>query len=203
MITIEGTFEENPAPKKGGVRKASIRPKDTNHYRQFCRYALGAGRSFLTVWEIDFLNGIQKIVGQDTVRLSKKQRDKIAAIERKVLDGEPMVILEGDAIESMRRLIRFASGDGHLSAAAENFLVMKLKPVMHEPMISLSRKQWHFYREIQERVCFERGGKPEPIDPDGLVENDDPDGWPARNIYAEHEAERFAQLHLDDDDDGY
>jgi hypothetical protein len=45
-----------------------------------------------------------------------------------------------------------------------------------ELAIAVSPKQWHIVEKIKQKTRLGLPGEPPPIDPGGLVENEDPDG---------------------------
>ena len=82
-------------------------------------------------------------------------------------------------VQSLRDfVILFALGDGHLTAWEENFL-NDLKISLSQPPVWLSEKQQAVVLQIKDKLHYDRPDVPlPPIDPDGLEENDDPDGGP-------------------------
>ena len=86
--------------------------------------------------------------------------------------------LSTDEAQSLRAFVRFALGDGHLTAWEENFLNC-LKHSLYRPAAWLSSRQWAIVRQLQDKLHFDRQDVPlPPIDPDGIEEIHDSDGWP-------------------------
>jgi hypothetical protein len=157
------------------IRKATLTNKTAQELRLKIDWALQAEvQRRLSRSAVDFLVSIQKQVTPLKVRLSKKQRDVTDEILAKAFSGESVVLLEG---QSVADLIRYASGDGRISAFEEYFL-LSLKPRVNEPAIALSGKQWRIVEEFIQKTGFGSLGGPPPLDPDGVVENEDPDGLP-------------------------
>jgi hypothetical protein len=84
-------------------------------------------------------------------------------------------------IDDLRAFIRWAQGDPHLSAWEENFLNSAKKRLRWD-LVLFSPKAERKLAEIRAKLHYDQQHIPlPPIDPDGLVENDDPDGWPIEN----------------------
>jgi hypothetical protein len=95
---------------------------------------------------------------------------------------EPVVAqpsLSPDERQSLRVFVRWALGDGHLTGYEENFL-NSMRYRLHRQAMWLTDKQQVIVQQIQDKLHYGRPDvPPPPIDPDGVEENDDPDGWPA------------------------
>jgi hypothetical protein len=103
----------------------------------------------------------------------------------KAFSDEPVVVLEGQSLVHVARLYSYATGDARISALEENVLRslrQRLDDLAtadgEEPSMAVNPKQWRFVEEIIQKTNFGRPGEPPPIDPDGVVENEDPDGLP-------------------------
>jgi len=119
------------------------------------------------------------------VRLSKKQRDVADEILAKAFSDEPVVVLEGQSLVDLTGLFPYATGDARVSALGEHVLLSsrhRLEALAmidgEEPSMAVSPKQWRIVEEIIRKTNFGRPGEPPPIDPDGVIENEDPDGLP-------------------------
>jgi hypothetical protein len=87
--------------------------------------------------------------------------------------------LSSQEAQLLRDFVRFALGDGHLTAWEENFL-NSLKHSLYRPSAWLSTRQRAIIEQLQDKLHHDRPDVPlPPIDPDGVEENHDPDGWPA------------------------
>jgi hypothetical protein len=161
-----------------GVRKATLTKRDVAILRLKIDCALQEeARRRLASSAIEFLTNINKIAARSVVRLSKKQRDTTDEIVSKALSEAPVVFLEDEGIAELVRLFRHAAGDPRISAFEENVL-KGFKSRFEEPIIALSEKQWRIIEDIRRKTYFCVPGGPPPIDIDGIVENDDPDGLP-------------------------
>jgi hypothetical protein len=86
--------------------------------------------------------------------------------------------LSPEQILQLADFTRFAAGDGHLTWWEEGFL-NSIKNKLYNRPVWLSEKEQYKVRQIKEKLHFDRPAAPlPPIDPDGITENDDPDGWP-------------------------
>ncbi len=82
-------------------------------------------------------------------------------------------------MQSLRVFVRWALGDGHLTGYEENFL-NDMKYRLYRQAMWLTDKQQVIVQQIKDKLHYDRPDvPPPPIDPDGVEENDDPDGWPA------------------------
>jgi hypothetical protein len=134
---------------------------------------------------VDFLVSIRSQLTASVVRLSKKQRDVVDEILAKAFSDEPVVVLEGQSLVKLNKLYLHATGDARVSALGEHVL-LSLKHRLDDlttadsegPSMAVSPKQWRIVEEIIKKTNFGRPGEPPPIDPDGVVENEDPDGLP-------------------------
>jgi hypothetical protein len=77
------------------------------------------------------------------------------------------------------------TGDGRVSSLEENVLASLKRrldelatAINGEPAMAVSGKQWRIVEEITQKTRFGLPGEPPPIDSDGVVENEDPDGLP-------------------------
>jgi hypothetical protein len=86
--------------------------------------------------------------------------------------------LSPHAVEELWDFVRFALGDLRLSSWEENF-VNSMKYRAQQEAVRLSPKEQTKYGEVSAKLHYDQQHiSLPPIDPDGLVENDDPDGWP-------------------------
>lgn len=107
--------------------------------------------------------------------LAIKPRNRQKKPKLKPFDG---IILDPSMVIELQNFVRFGLGDDHLTAWEENFL-NTIKQLMRQDTVRLTFKQCDIIGEIKAKLHFDRPDDPlPPIDPDGLVENDDPDGWP-------------------------
>jgi hypothetical protein len=144
---------------------------------------------------VEFLSNIRNIAASPVVRLSKKQRDKADEVLAEAFSDYPFVFLEGEALADLAGLIRHARADGRVSSLGENVMLTLTRRLddlamadSGEPAIAVSGKQWRIIEEIRQKTRFGLPGEPPPIDPDGVVENEDPDCLPPERD--EHEIER-------------
>ncbi len=73
-------------------------------------------------------------------------------------------------------------GDPHLTRWEEDFL-NGMKHRLHDHAVWLSEKERSKVQQIKDKLHYERQDIPmPPIDPDGVEENDDPDGWPVVRV---------------------
>ena len=176
--------------KPRGVRKATLTKTAAVKLRQTIACALlGDERRRLGSSAIDFLTSIRKQLEAPVVRLSKKQRDTVDEILAKAFSDAPVVFLEGDALSDLARLFRHATADGRVSAFEEN-VMMGLRHRLNEPIIAVSERLWRIVEDIKQKTRFDLPGEPLPLDPDGPVENDDPDGLPPERDEAEAQRDR-------------
>jgi hypothetical protein len=104
--------------------------------------------------------------------------------------------LSPDETRSLRDFVYYALGDGHLTAWEENFL-NSIKHLVHRQVVWLADKQQAIIRQLKDKLHYDRQDVPLPrIDPDGVYENDDPDGWPVVRDEVDpfQGDERFARL---------
>ncbi len=123
------------------------------------------------------------VVAELPKRKSRKKPE--AVVSRPPLSPEDM--------QSLRAFVRFAVGDGHLSAWEENFL-NTIKNLLYQPAVWLSDKQQAVIQQLKDKLHYDRPHVPLPaIDPDGIEDNDDPDGWPVRrHVVDEFEDDELA-----------
>jgi hypothetical protein len=198
MITID-RVSEMPMPQ--GARKGTLTKKAATARRAAIEWAMQEHGQRLGPSAITFLHSISLQLNAPVARLSKKQLDVIDEIVLQASFGEPLVILEGDAIADLGMLFRYASGDSRISSY-EEFVIVRLKYRVHEPVIALSQGTWRTINNIRRKTRFDLPGEPIPMDIDGVVENDDPDGLPLDR--SEIEAERvrdWASVGVVDDHD--
>jgi hypothetical protein len=100
--------------------------------------------------------------------------------------------LSADEMQSLRAFVGFALGDPHLTSWEENFL-NGIKHRLYQQAMWLTDKQQVIVQQIKDKLHYDR---PDdllpPMDPDGIEENTDPDGWPM---------ERQPVRAFDDDDE--
>lgn len=187
--------------KLRGVRKATLTKKATLELRLKIDFALQEERRRrLDLWAVDFLSSIRKLLNAKVVRLSKKQRDKTDAMLAQAFSDAQVVILEGPSVADLAGLIRYATGDGRVSSLEHNVMI-KLKRRLIEPTIAVSQKQWRVVEEIKRKTWFGQSSDPPLIDPDGLVENEDPDGLPPEYDETEIDPARdWAIVGVDEDE---
>ncbi|PPQ35007.1 hypothetical protein [Rhodopila globiformis] len=86
--------------------------------------------------------------------------------------------LSPDDMQSLRSFVLFALGDPHLTAWEENFL-NDMKHRLYQQAMWLTDRQQAIVRQIKDKLHYDHPDDPlPPIDPDGIEENVDPDGWP-------------------------
>lgn len=74
----------------------------------------------------------------------------------------------------------------------EEAFLSGLNHVLYRPRIWLTVKQQAKMEEIKDKLHFEHPDDPLPaIDPDGVQENDDPDGWPQADCVAAFDEEEI------------
>jgi hypothetical protein len=186
--------------KPRGVRKATLTKKAIAELRLKIDCALRQDGRRLGRPAVDFLVSIRGMLAGSAVRLSKKQRDTTDAILAQAFSDAPVVILEGQEMADLARLISYAAGDGRVSSFEENVMVT-LQRRLDEPAIAVSPKQWRIVEEIKQKTYFGKAVEPPPIDPDGLVENEDPDGMPPERDETEVDsASDWATVGVDDDE---
>ncbi len=187
MITIQVASEQN---KPRGVRKATLTKKEALELSLEIDCARqGEERQHLNPPAVEFLFSIRGQLAHRVVRLSKKQRNTTRSILAKAFSNEPVVFLEGQGMTDLARLIRGATGDGRISSDEENAMV-KLKPRLIQPSIAVSKRFWRIIEDIRRKTHFDAPDGPPPIDPDGMVENEDPDGFPPDRTEADAESAR-------------
>jgi hypothetical protein len=197
MITIQSAATEN---KPRGARKATLTRKAAAELRLKIDRALQQDGGRLNPKTVEFLTSIRRQLAAQGPRLSKKQRDVTDEILLQASRGEPLVILESEAIADLESLIRHASGDGRVSSLGENIMA-NLKYRLHEPVIAISEKRWRIIEEIRQKMRFGLPGEPSPLDPDGLPDDQDPDGLPPDPYETEvHHAWEWRLLGIDADE---
>jgi hypothetical protein len=177
------------------VRKATLGRKAAQELRAKIDCALlPETRRRLGPPAIDFLISIRGQLTASVVRLSKKQRDVIDEILAKAFSDEPIVVLEGQSLVDLASLFPYATGDARISALGENVLLSlrhRLEALATiddgERTMAVSPKQWRIVEEIVQKTNFGRPGEPPLIDPDGVIENEDPDGLPPERAETEVE----------------
>lgn len=168
------------------VRKATLGKKAAHELRTKIDCALlPETRRRLGRSAVDLLISIRGQINTSVARLSKEQRDVTDEVLAKAFSDEPVVVLEGQSLVHVARLYSYATGDARISALEENVLRslrQRLDDLAtadgEEPSMAVNPKQWRFVEEIIQKTNFGRPGEPPPIDPDGVVENEDPDGLP-------------------------
>jgi hypothetical protein len=92
--------------------------------------------------------------------------------------GDAQPPLTPDDVRALWDFIRYGLGHPHLTAWEENFL-NGVKHRLYTDAVWLSDKQQAIIQEIKDKLHYDRQDDAlPPIDPDGIEENDDPDGWP-------------------------
>jgi hypothetical protein len=88
--------------------------------------------------------------------------------------------LSPDEMQSLRAFVWFALGDPHLTAWEENFL-NDMKHRLYQQAMWLTDKQQAIVQQIKDKLHHDHPDDPlPPMDPDGIEENTDPDGWPVQ-----------------------
>jgi hypothetical protein len=166
------------------VRKATLGNKAAQELRARIDCALlPETRRRLNHAAVDFLISIRRQITASVVRLSKKQRDVTEEILAKAFSDQPVVVLEGQSLDDLGKLFSHATADARVSALGEHVLLSlkdRLKELptddSGERTMAVSPKQWRIVEEIIQKTYFGQPAEPPPIDPDGLVENEDLDG---------------------------
>lgn len=110
------------------------------------------------------------------------------------------MVLDRQGVLDLRRFVLFAIGDPHNSVWEDRF-INDLYQMVWSDKLRLTGKQWTKVGEIKDKLRFDRPDDPlPPVDPDGIVENQDPDGWPA-DTRAGSDSEEAARLGFDDAED--
>jgi hypothetical protein len=103
------------------------------------------------------------------------------SIERKLNMNQPEAggrLLSPDERQSLLDFVRFGLGDGRLRSWEERFLIDRHQE-LYGKAVWLTDKQRAKVQEIKDKLQYDRQDVPlQPIDPDGVEDNDDPDGWP-------------------------
>jgi hypothetical protein len=106
---------------------------------------------------------------ESTKRRPKRKRDEPVVAQPPLLPDE---------VKSLRDFLAFALGRPHLTWYEENFL-NSIKHRLYRQAIWLTDKQQAILQQIKDKLHYDRPDIPlPPTDPDGIEENDDPDGWP-------------------------
>jgi len=198
MITI-GRVGEEPQPR--GARKGTLTKKAAAALRAAVGGALREHGQRLGPSAVKFLDSILTQLSAPVVRLSKRQIDVTDEILLQASFGQPLVILEGNALADLHRLFRHATGDSRISSY-EEFVIMRLKHKLHEPVIAVTQGVWRTLENIRQKMRFDLPGEPPPIDIDGVVENDDLDGLPTdRSEIEADQAREWASVGVVDDED--
>jgi hypothetical protein len=93
--------------------------------------------------------------------------------------------LTADEIQSLRAFVRYGIGDPHVNWWEENFL-NSIKILLYNSPVWLSDKRQAVLQQLKDKLNYDRQHVPlPPIDPDGIMENDDPDGWPIAKAAAD------------------
>jgi hypothetical protein len=188
------------ATKPSGVRKATLTRSAASNLRQRIDLVfLGDERRRLRASAIEILLSTREQLGALIPRLSKRQRDKTEEILEEAFSHAPVVSVEGEAKADLVQLSRDAPGSPRISVFEENVIVLHVKPRLGEPAIVFSQGLWRIVEDIKAKIYFDLPG--EPLDPDGLVENDDPDGQPPERDKTEVDlAQRWGVIGIMDDD---
>lgn len=188
MITIEPSGKQ---AKPQGVRKATLTKKAVARLRLEIDCALQEEiRRRLGSSAVNFLSSIRRQISLPVIRLSAKQRHTADEILAEAFSDRALVFLEGTEMMNLARLISHAKGHPRASALAENVMVT-LQRRLGEPVIALSEKQWRIIEDVKQKTHFDLPGEPTPMDIDGVVENDDPDGWPLKNNGSEFDQAQY------------
>jgi hypothetical protein len=193
MITIGRVIEE---PKPQGARKGTLTKKAASSLRVAIGRALRENGQRLGPSAVKFLDGILAQLGAPVVRLSKAQLDVTDEILLQASFGEPLVILEDKELADLRKLFPDASGGSRISSY-EELVIVRLKHKLHEPVIAVTQGVWRTLENIMRKTYSDL-----PVDIDGIVENDDPDGLPPdRSEIEAEQAREWASLGIVDDED--
>jgi hypothetical protein len=174
MITIDAGEDSKPR----GARKGTLTKKFVAELRVRIERALREHGRRLGPSAVNFLHCILTQLNVPAGRLSKRQVDITDEILLQAAFGEPLVILEGNALTDLERLFRHATGDSRISSY-EVIVIARLKYKAYEPAIAVTQGVWRTLETIKHKTRFDLPGEPPPIDIDGVVENDDPDGLPS------------------------
>ena len=109
------------------------------------------------------------------VRIPKKKSAPVT--------GQPS--LPADDMVALRTFVYFALGDGHLSSWEENFL-NSMKHRLYQQAVWMSAKEQLILQQIKDKLHYDRPDDPlPPIDPDGIEDDTDADGWPVERQQAD------------------
>jgi hypothetical protein len=99
-------------------------------------------------------------------------------MSKKSESATPQPSLSPDEMQSLRTFVMFALGDGHLTSWEENFL-NSMKHRLYQQAVWLTDKQQAIVQQIKDKLHYDRPDDPlPPVDPDGIEDATDPDGWP-------------------------
>jgi hypothetical protein len=193
------------------VRKATLTNKAVLELRLKIDCALQPeGRRRIGSSAVEFRNSIRQQIAAPKARLSKKQRDTTDEILAEAFSDEPVVILEGQPLVDLAKLIRHASGDDVRVSSLEENVMVHLKRRLDElatadssePALAISPKQWQILKDIEQKTNFGYPEESPSIDPDGVVENDDQGGQPPERGATEGDHARdWAVVGVDEDED--
>jgi len=182
------------------IRKATLARRAVANYRAKIDEVLQTGaRRRLATPAVVFLTSIRRQLDAPVVRLSKSQRDTTDEILAKAFSDDPAVILEGEAIATLAALITYATGSVRVSSFDENVMA-NLGRRLDESVIAVSERLWRIVEEIKQKTHFGLPGELSPIDPDGVDEDQDSDGFtPERGEIDNGGAPLWEALGVDDD----
>jgi hypothetical protein len=97
---------------------------------------------------------------------------------------------------ALREFVDFAQGSPYLTWWEEHFLC-GMNQRLYRRLIWVTLKQREIIRQIKEKLHYDLPDvRLPPIDPDGVEENDDPDGWPTTRSLAGPSHDPEVQLWL-------
>jgi hypothetical protein len=204
MVTTRGGSGEGKPP---GGREAKLTKKAAAALCLKIDLALREAGRRLGPKSVDFLRSIREQLISPEPKLSKAQRDITNKILLQAASGEPREFVAGEEMMNLAGLRNYATGDGRVSSWEEGFLLSlrdRLDDLLRQnkSSISFSGKQWRIIEEIKQKTYFGLPGEPPEIDLDGIVENEDPDGWPPERdeMAVEHSWDREMVGGYGDDD---
>jgi hypothetical protein len=113
----------------------------------------------------------------------RSTRRKTGSKARQVAVAPPS--LPPDQVQALWDFVRFGLGHPYLTAWEENFL-NGVKHRLYAEAVWLTDKQHAIVRQIKDKLHYDRPDDPlPPLDPDGIHDDDDPDGWPAVRTWAD------------------
>lgn len=113
----------------------------------------------------------------------RSTRRKKGSEARKAIAASPS--LPPDVVQALHDFVRFGLGHPYLTAWEENFL-NGLKHRLYTEAVWLTDRQQAIIGRIKAKLHYDRPDDPlPPLDPDGIADDDDPDGWPVVRGWAD------------------